>query len=561
MPTPTGLRRKQCPLCGERYPVDFRHCPRDATRLEDATAADTDPLLGTVLSDTYQILRVIGEGGMGRVYEASHTRLVSKRLAIKVLHGDLIRQALVVGRFLREAEATSALNHPGIVGILDVNQLSDGRPYIVAELLEGEHLGAYLARKGRLAIDDALSIVRPVCQALMAAHAKGIVHRDIKPENIFLVNRAGQRTVKVLDFGISSVGTAAAKITKTGTVIGTPTYMPPEQARGRRVDHRADVYAVGAILYEALTGKCPFEGVDPMSTLASVLTDEPARPRSLAPSIPRALESVVRKAMAKQPKERQATMRELDEALAAFEVVAPVVPTAPASSTTATVPVAKRSSDPPSFELKPAPKPLSVPARLRDTLLGTWSAAMDNDPAAVARKTLGVYSLIAMGFLVGVCLDASLSIARLIRGSAALTNSDILHAGLIAFALSMPPCLVATWFLLKRVWPNAPSVNQTLDRVRHLLGACMGAYAGLSLMLRVLASTSDIDANQLAWRGWGTVSFVLAAIMVGVVVRWIIGPRPRRAEATADDTTAAVSGESSASGWRRKLPRWPWLVW
>jgi serine/threonine-protein kinase len=525
-------------MCGERYPADFRHCPRDATRLEEATAPDTDPLLGTVLGDTYQILRVIGEGGMGRVYEASHTRLVSKRLAIKVLHGDLIRQALVVGRFLREAEATSALNHPGIVGILDVNQLSDGRPYIVAELLEGEHLGAYLARQGRLAIEDALSIVRPVCQALMAAHAKGIVHRDIKPENIFLVGpvaRRSTRTIKVLDFGISSVGTAAAKITKTGTVIGTPTYMPPEQARGRRVDHRADVYAVGAILYEVLTGKCPFDGVDPMSTLASVLTDDPPRPRSLAPSIPRALESVVRKAMAKQPKDRHTTMRELDEALATFEAVAPAVPAAATaaaaakttSSSSKPPPPPPRRSEPPRTTARPARKTMLVPARLRDTLLGTWSAAAKDDPGAPARKQLATYALVSMGFVGVGCLDASLSIAHLIRGATPLSNSDVLHAGLSSFAISVPTCLLSTWFLLKRIWPNAPSVSQALDRTRHVLGACTGAYAGLSLMLRILAGTSDIDANQLAWKGWGIVAFALAAIMGGVAAHWCFGLRLR----------------------------------
>src|SRR5262249_19316857 len=158
--------------------------------------------------------------------EARHVRLSSKRLAIKVLHGDLIRQSHVVDRFLREAEATGALQHPNIVGALDVNELPDGRPYIVSELLEGDQLGAYLERRGKLPVHEAVSILRPICQALMAAHERGIVHRDIKPENLFLVGHGRARTTKVLDFGISrlttSNGSNAAKLTKTGTVMGTP---------------------------------------------------------------------------------------------------------------------------------------------------------------------------------------------------------------------------------------------------------------------------------------------------------------------------------------------------
>jgi hypothetical protein len=232
-------------------------------------------------------------------------------------------------------------------------------------------------------------------------------------------------------------------------------------------------------------------------------------------------------------------MRELDEALAAFEAVTPAAPpvASSATSTTGTTSTARRSQ-PPLPEPQLAPKPLSVPARLRDTLLGTWSAAAKNDPSAPMRKSLAAYALVAMGFFVTACLDASLSIARLIRGAAPITNSDILHAGLSSFALSVPACLAATWFLLKRVWPNAPSVTQTLDRTRHVLGACMAAYAALSLMLRILASTSDIDSNQLAWKGWGVVAFVFAAIMAAVAVRWILGPRTRASKAADIVTTA-----------------------
>ena len=206
------LVRKQCPRCGERYPADFLVCPRDAAELHEVSETD-DPLVGKVLSETYDVLGVVGEGAMGRVYEARHIRLLSKRFAIKVLHGDLTRQRDVVSRFLREAEATATLDHPNIVGVVDVNQLEDGRLYLVAELLEGDQLGRYLERHKRLEVPEAIHICRQVCQALIAAHDKAIVHRDIKPENVFLVGEGEDRLVKVLDFGISRIGDASADIT------------------------------------------------------------------------------------------------------------------------------------------------------------------------------------------------------------------------------------------------------------------------------------------------------------------------------------------------------------
>jgi serine/threonine protein kinase len=309
------LNPRVCPACGGRYPADFRVCPRDATPLEDAPD-DEDPLLGQVLAGSYEVLRVIGEGGMGKVYEARHSRLHNKRFAVKVLHGELARQPEVVTRFQREAEAASVLTHPNVVGVFDVNVSQDGAPYIVAELLEGEEFGDYLDRVGKLPVPEAVRVVRQVCRALGAAHAQGIVHRDVKPENVFLVGQGGM--VKVLDFGISKVGDSQG-LTQTGTVMGTPDYMAPEQARGDRVDARADVYALGAILYRALTGRKPFQGLDPMAVLTAVLTEEPPRPSTIESGIPLALELIVQRAMSKNPAERYQSMDDLDRELAAFD--------------------------------------------------------------------------------------------------------------------------------------------------------------------------------------------------------------------------------------------------
>src|SRR5688572_12375913 len=195
---------KRCPKCGGRYPADFKVCPRDAIALEDAPA-DDDPLIGVTLADSYEIVREIGEGAMGRVYEARHTRLPTKRYAVKVLHEELAREPQVVTRFQREAEAASGLLHPNVVGVYDVNHTPDGRPYIVAEFLDGEELGDYLERIGKLPYGAAVHIVRQVCRALGAAHARGIVHRDVKPENVYLTGEPSAPIIKVLDFGISKV--------------------------------------------------------------------------------------------------------------------------------------------------------------------------------------------------------------------------------------------------------------------------------------------------------------------------------------------------------------------
>src|SRR5450432_3921210 len=328
-----AVNPRVCPTCGARYPADFRVCPRDATPLEDAPD-DEDPIIGQLLDGSYEVLRVIGEGGMGRVYEARHTRLHTKRFAVKLLHHELARQPEVVTRFQREAEAASVLTHPNVVGVYDVNTSADGRPYIVAELLQGEELGNYLERVAKLPVVEAVHIVRQVCHALSAAHAHGIVHRDVKPENVFLAGPSA--TVKVLDFGISKVAETSDGLTKTGTVMGTPDYMAPEQARGDRVDARADIYAAGAILYRALTGRKPFEGTDPMAILTAVLTQEPKRPSTLEQSIPLALELVVQRTMAKTPSERFPTMLALEQALAPFDTTAP--PPAPTTPTLISAP-------------------------------------------------------------------------------------------------------------------------------------------------------------------------------------------------------------------------------
>src|SRR5262245_29092784 len=210
---------KACPQCKHRYPADFKVCPRDASPLIDAPD-EADPLVGSTLGDAYQIVRLVGEGGMGRVYEARHTRLTNKRFAVKMLHAEYAQNRDIVARFQREAEAASGISHPNVVDVYDVHHTDDGRPYLVGEFLEGEELGEFLGRAGKIGSPLAARIVRQVCRALGAAHARGVVHRDMKPENVFLVGNPQNPAAKVIDFGISKVGDAGGTaLTRTGMIM------------------------------------------------------------------------------------------------------------------------------------------------------------------------------------------------------------------------------------------------------------------------------------------------------------------------------------------------------
>ncbi len=333
-----------CPTCGVRYPVEFKVCPRDAAELVDArTSGPPDELLGQTIASTYAVTRVLGEGGMGRVYEARHLRIGGKRFAIKALHEEYARNKEVLARFQREAEAASSIESPNVVEVYDVLRTEDGRPFMVAELLVGKELGDYLLDVGRMTTEEALPVARQICAGLSAAHKKSIIHRDMKPENVFLVGDpktffvAGEiPRAKILDFGISKSGDApGTQLTKTGVIMGTPSFMAPEQAKGEKVNHLADIYSMGAILYAMITGRRPFDKGEPTATLTALLLEDPPRPRSLDPKIPEALEAIIQKAMAKAPEDRYQSVDEMDRDLAALlEATTPSIPNAGRTSRT-----------------------------------------------------------------------------------------------------------------------------------------------------------------------------------------------------------------------------------
>ena len=267
-------------------------------------------IVGTTLSGRYLVTRKVGQGGMGAVYEATHT-LIGKRVAVKVLLEKYAQREALVARLKQEAQLASSVGNEHIIDITDFGTTEDGRTFVVMEFLEGESLAECLARETRLPEKRILKISAQTASALAAAHAKGVVHRDIKPENLFLLQRKDQDFVKVVDFGISKSLRASGeeeeqpRLTQTGMVLGTPLYMSPEQARGDdALDARVDIYALGVIMYETATGRVPFLGNNYLSVISQVLNETPKPLREARPELSEEFEAVVMRAMAKDRSER-----------------------------------------------------------------------------------------------------------------------------------------------------------------------------------------------------------------------------------------------------------------
>jgi serine/threonine-protein kinase len=287
--------------------------------LEPQIKEKQDPRIGQVFGGKYEIQRVLGEGGMGIVYAARH-KAIGKKFAIKVLLGDATKDPEVVERFKVEAQAASSIGNEHIIDITDFAELPDGSTYFVMEHLDGKPLTKLLEELKRVPTNRLAKIAKQLAQGLGAAHEAGIVHRDLKPDNIFLCKRSGGEVdfVKILDFGIAKVGQGASKLTKAGSIFGTPHYMSPEQASGSPVDHRTDIYALGVILYEGAVGRVPFDADNFMGILTQHMYKAPIAPRAL-PECPSdlspGLEVIIMRCLRKKPEERFQTMEELAEDL------------------------------------------------------------------------------------------------------------------------------------------------------------------------------------------------------------------------------------------------------
>ena len=312
------LRRqiKRCAECAQTFSNDAMFCPFDGTKLDFAPWDPTgDPLLKQVIDGRYEVVGVLGEGGMGTVYDVVHTAL-HRHFAMKVLRRDLARESDLAARFMTEARATASIKHPNIVAISDFGRMDGGVPYFVMELLVGQTLSQSIKHGGPIPASRGIRIVLQVAAALGAAHKARVVHRDLKPENIFLIGKAdtARDDVRVVDFGAAMI-LGASRVTKAGIVFGTPHYMSPEQASGQQVDHRADIYALGIIMYEMFTGKVPFEADTYMGVLTQHMFVQPVPPSQVSPYARElgALEGVTLRALEKKPEQRYETMEQLAE--------------------------------------------------------------------------------------------------------------------------------------------------------------------------------------------------------------------------------------------------------
>jgi serine/threonine-protein kinase len=281
--------------------------------------------IGQVIKDTYRLTRIIGKGGMGEVYEAEHVSL-PRRFAVKFLLGDLGLGDEVLARFHREASIAASVGSKHIVEVFDYGQTADGGYFMVMEYLEGETLTQRIKSQGAMEPQAWLRLFSQLAVGLEAAHAENVVHRDLKPDNVFLArDKRGEEVLKILDFGISKIRTSGVGVTQAGAVMGTPSYMPPEQAEGAtaETDARADVFSLGAIVYEVLTGKVAFEGPTIPATILKVCYQEPDPLETVAPHLPPAVIAVVMRALRKAPGDRYQSVAEFYDAYRAALGLAP----------------------------------------------------------------------------------------------------------------------------------------------------------------------------------------------------------------------------------------------
>jgi serine/threonine protein kinase len=309
-----GLDRKVCLECNRQFTGIVAACPHDGTNLIPLAR---DPMVGTCLMGKYDIIDVIGHGGMGVVYKGRQV-LMDRTVAIKMLQSQHIADSMSVKRFHQEGKAASKMNHPHVITVYDFGVTpNSGQPFIVMDYLLGTDLSTIIKEEGQLGVERSLKILAQSTDALDHAHRMGVIHRDLKPSNIMLIDYEDEKDfVKVVDFGVAkliSAGGEQQRLTQMGEVCGSPVYMSPEQCQGLELDNRSDIYSMGIVIYETLTGRLPILGKTMVETMSKHITEAPPRFKEVRPDlyIPERLEAVVFKALAKSPADRHQTMAEL----------------------------------------------------------------------------------------------------------------------------------------------------------------------------------------------------------------------------------------------------------
>jgi serine/threonine-protein kinase len=464
-----------------------------------ALSGDEDDLVGKNLNGTYVIEAVLGEGGMGRVYRARHTRIASKQFAIKVLRPEFTRNPEVVARFRREAEAAACISHPNVVGVYDVDATPDGHSYLVCEYLIGHDVADEIATHGPLSIPAAVHIAVQVCKALEAAHARGVVHRDLKPHNVFLLaDEHGQMpprpAVRVLDFGLSRfVDAPGTQLTQTGVIMGTPAYMAPEQADGTGVDTRTDIYGLGAVLFAELCGRPPFEAETLQAVVLAVLSQEAPRVRTLNSAIPENLELVIQRAMMRRREERYQTMGELRRALEPF-----------------------LAAD--ELEIVELDGPTRAMQQSSRSLLEA-----DQRAVSTARPRLLFYGLLALALLVAG-VSSTLPALELVTGKLTFTHSEVALFLVAVVGTLITPTLLLFARLRRTVWGNHARVLGLLQTVRGAVMAAVLSYGLAAITVRFL---DDVVGRMFtlpglahgagqAWPGWNLLFLIIALVTSGV---------------------------------------------
>jgi serine/threonine-protein kinase len=360
---------KVCESCRARFKGDAKVCPLDGGALVELP----DPLIGRTISGRYSILEKIGAGGMGTVYRGQH-EVVGRDVAIKFLSPELAVEQVHRTRFLREAKAANRIQHEHIIEITDFGETEDGHVYLVMEFLDGRPLSHAIAQ-GPMPLPRAIPIAMQITSALARAHELDVVHRDVKPDNIYLLARDdGSDFVKVLDFGLAHMK-GELRLTATGTVFGTPEYMAPEQARGAPLTAAVDLYALGCVFFEMVTGRLPFQGTTP-DLIMKHIRAAPPRPSSIVPSLPPAVDELVLRLLSKDPKARHADAYHVLEDLKRLRELVPGTSSPPAL-------VVKRShgsilpSAPPPPMSSQSPRASGTQQRTQTAETGWWSERVE----------------------------------------------------------------------------------------------------------------------------------------------------------------------------------------